>query len=233
MKDQKLNIYELNTLSYIEAIKCDKRTYCQYYMDLLKQNQLILFSFFLRTDYNLKIMKILLFILSFSLYFTINAFFFIDDTMNKISIDNGKYNFILQLPQIIYSSLISSVINIAIRNLALSEKNILLVKKQKSMKKVKKTANEILRCIKIKFIIFFILGIVLMLFFWYYVTCFCAVYKNTQSILIKDTIISFILSMCYPFGTKLLSGMFRIPALNAVKKNAECRYKIGSLLSLV
>ena len=32
---------ELNDLSYIEALKNDKRTYCQYYWSLLKKKQLI------------------------------------------------------------------------------------------------------------------------------------------------------------------------------------------------
>ena len=59
----------------------------------------------------------------------------------------------------------------------------------------------------------------LMIFFWYFISCFCAVYKNTQLILIEDTLISFFTSMIYPFGLKLLPGMFRIPALLSNPKN--------------
>ena len=72
-----------------------------------------------------------------------------------------------------------------------------------------------------------------MLFFWYFISCFCAVYKNTQMILIEDTLVSFALSMIYPFGLNLLPGMFRIPALRAVKKDKKCFYKISMILALI
>ena len=227
-----LNNYELNSLEYKEAIILDKRTYCQYYFNCLKQRQLIFFSFCPENDYNLGLMKILMFILSFSLYFTITAFFFTDETMNKISVDNGKYNFISQLPQMIYSSLISMVINTIIKNLSLSEKNILLIKKEKNIKLALKKSKEISHELKIKFFIFYILGGILMIFYWYFISCFCAVYRNTQIILIKNTIYSFLLSMSYYFGIELLPGIFRIPALKAKKKDKKCMFKFGNFLAL-
>ena len=79
----------------------------------------------------------------------------------------------------------------------------------------------------------FIISILFMLFFWYFISGFCAVYKNTQLILIKDTLISFGLSMLYPFGLNLLPGMFRIPALRSEKKDKKCLYTAGSLLALI
>ena len=72
-----------------------------------------------------------------------------------------------------------------------------------------------------------------MAFFWYFISCFCAVYKNTQTILIKDTLISFALSMSYPFGLNLLPGMFRIPALRATNKDKKCLYKVSGLIALI
>ena len=70
-------------------------------------------------------------------------------------------------------------------------------------------------------------------FFWYFISCFCAVYKNTQNILIKNTLISFGLSMVYPFGLNLLPGIFRIPALRAPKKDKKCLYKISNLVAMI
>ena len=72
-----------------------------------------------------------------------------------------------------------------------------------------------------------------MLFFWYFISCFCAVYKNTQIILFKDTLISFGLSMLYPFGLNLLPGMFRIPALRAEKKDKMCLYNFSQYVALI
>ena len=226
------NEEEINNLEYENAIIVDKRTFWQFYFSLLKRGQLIIFTFITRDDYNLPQIKILLFIVSFSLYFTINAFFFSDDTMDKIYEDNGIFNFVFQLPQIIYSSLISSVINIILHKLSITESQILEMKKEKDMEKFKEKANKIKKKLKIKLIIFFVLSSVLMLIFWYFISCFCSVYENTQIILIEDTAISFLLSMMYPFGIKLLPGIFRIPALRAPKKNQKYKYKISLLLSM-
>ena len=227
-----LNDQELNTLEYELAILIDKRTYFQYYWSLLKKNQLILFTFSPANDYNLITIKICLFLLSFSLYFTINGFFFSDETMHKIHEDNGKFNLIYQIPQMLYSIIISSIINMILRQLSLSEKNILTIKSEKNIQKMKNLSKSIKRYIIIKFIIFFILYIIFSLFFWYYISCFCAVYKNTQMILIKDTLFSFGLSMIYPFGLNLLPGILRIPALRAEKKDKKFIYNISIIVAL-
>ena len=231
--NQIMNDQELNSLSYEKAIKYDKRTYLIYYWSLLKKKHLLLFTFYPQKDYNLFTLKISLFLLSFSLYFTINGFFFSDNTMHKIYEDHGKYDLIFQIPQILYSSIISAILNIILKLLSLSEKNILHLKKEEDYKIAKKQAKKIKNYLMIKFLIFFILSNFLLLFYWYFITCFCAVYPNTQIILIKDTLISFVLSMIYPFGLNLLPGIFRIPALKAKKKDKKFFFQISSLLALI
>ena len=58
---------------------------------------------------------------------------------------------------------------------------------------------------------------------------FGAIYKNTQYHLLKDTLISFGLSLIYPLGIYLLPGIFRIPALS--NKN-KCLYKFSKILQI-
>ncbi len=222
---------EKNRLDYEIAVIVDKRTFCQYYISLLKRGHLIIFTFITMDDFNLRQLKILLFIVSFALYFCINAFFFTDETMNNIYDDNGIFNFLFQLPQIFYSSIISAVINMILEKLIKTEEQILDMKKEEEREKVKHIAKNIKKCLKIKLRIFFVLTSALMIFFWYFISCFCAVYKNTQLILIEDTLISFFTSMIYPFGLKLLPGMFRIPSLRAIKRDQKCIYRISRILS--
>ena len=199
----------------------------------MKKKQLILFTILPANDYNLFSLKIALFLLSFSLYFTINGFFFSDETMHKIHEDNGAFNIIFQIPQILYSSIISGFINMILKLLSLSENNILVLKQEKDLKKATNKSKIIKNCINIKFIIFFILSIIFLSFFWYFISCFCAVYVNTQMILIKDTLVSFALSMLYPFGLNLLPGLFRIPALRAKNKDKKLLYRISRLIALI
>ena len=233
LKMEKLNDEEMNQLDYGTAIIIDKRTYMMYYWSLIKKKNLILFAFYPSNDYNIRIIKMSFFIISFSLYMTINGFFFSDSTMHKVYENNGKFNFIFQIPQIIYSTIISIIINKLLKFLSLSETSILELKKEKKRKALNNKLQHIEKCLKIKLIIYFVLGFSLMLFFWYFISTFCAVYSNTQIILIKNTLISFSLSMIYPFGFSLIPGIFRIPALRAKNQDQECIYKLSSIISLI
>ena len=91
---------------------------------------------------------------------------------------------------------------------------------------------EVLKCLYYKFIIFFSVSFILLLFFWYYLASFCAIYQNTQVHLFKDSIISFGLSMMYPLGLYLLPGLFRLPSLKDKKANKETMYKISKIIQL-
>ena len=128
----------------------------------------------------------------------------------------------------LYSTIISSSINFLINLLALSERNIISLKKGKIAEDTK-----IIYYLKIKFILYFTLTLVFLLLFWYYLSCFCAVYKNTQIYLIKDTFISFGFSLLYPIGTSLLPGIFRIPALKSQKQDKKYLYIISQIIQLV
>ena len=101
---------ELNDLGYKKAIKSDNRQYYQYYISLLKSNH-PLFKIFNKRDYNAFSIKILLFFFDFASNYAVNALFFNDETMHQIYNDGGDFNFVYQLPQIIYSTGISIIIN--------------------------------------------------------------------------------------------------------------------------
>ena len=192
-----LNDFELNSLEYKEALKKDKRDFFEYYLSLLKTNHLLIFTFFRKNDYNSKIIKIFLFFFSIILFYIVNALFFSDSTIHQILEDGGAFNFIYQIPQIIYSALITNIINIIIKTLSLSEKNILDINQEIDIKNLPKKSDKIIRKLNLKFILFFIISFLFLIFFWYYISCFCAVYKNTRLHLIKDTLISLGLSLIY------------------------------------
>ena len=140
---------ELNSLSYQKALIYDKRTYLQYYISLLKANHLLIFSFYFNyKDYNSPIIKMFLFFFYFSVNLAINALFFTDDTMHKIHVDEGKFNFIYQIPITLYSSLISGVISAIIKYSGLSENAVLEIKKEKKIKVFKKKKEIYLEKLK-------------------------------------------------------------------------------------
>ena len=233
LKYRNLSTKELNNLDYSDALRIDKRTFFQYYCSLVKMKQIFLFTFVSNDDYNIFVFKLSLFLMSFSLYMVVDAFFFSMDKMHEIYEKNGAYDLILQLPQIIYSSLISSVINTILRHLSLFENDILAIKKIKEKDICYLKAKWAKKCLIIKSIIFIFLSLILICFFSYYLSCFCAVYTNTQKILLKDTILSFCLSMSYSFGTCLLPGIFRISALRAKNHDKEGLYRLSNLIAFI
>ena len=222
---------EINSLEYKDAILIDKRTFCQYYCSLLFKKHIILFSFCSKNDYNLIYVKITLFLLSFSLFFSINVLFFTDKTMHKIYETKGIYNLIIQLPKIIYSSIITSVFNLIIKSFALSDKNIIYLKKIEGTKRKNEHLLKVIACLKIKFNIYFVIGLLFLGFCWYYISVFCCVYINSQIILIKDTFLSFGFSLLYPFIIYLIPGLFRIPSLKS--KNSPFLYSFSKIIALI
>jgi len=221
---------ELNSLEYKNAIKIDFRTYCEFYFSLLKQTHLIIFTFFVKNDYNLFLLKLSLFLISFALFLFMNALFFNDDSMHRIYEDKGKYNIIYQIPQMLYSTIVSQVISSLLELLSLTQDEIVNMKEKGDIKSIKKEMNKVIKRIKIKCFIYFIISVILLLFFWYYLSVFCAVYKNTQFSLIKDTFISYITSMIYPFLFDLFPGIFRIIGL---RNKIKCLYITNNIITKI
>ena len=103
--------------------------------------------------------------------------------------------------------------------LSTSQNNVIEIKELKGLNSnIKDKYKELLDCIRIKFIFFFILNYALIFSFWFYLASFCAVYKNTQLYLIKDVLRSFGLSFISPFFINLFPCIIRIFCFKREKK---------------
>ena len=105
------NDYEINNLDYELAILYDKRTFCEYYISLLKIKHPIIFSFCPIRDYNMMMIKICIFSLSFSVYYVINLEFFNLKVIHKLYEDEGKYDFKYFLPKVALAFIICNYYN--------------------------------------------------------------------------------------------------------------------------
>ena len=224
----KPNDNELNSLEYKQALVMDQRSFTQFYVSLLKTKH-SLFAIFTKTDYNSRIVKIFLMVFNFCLSFAVNALFFSDETMHKILLDEGDFDLIYQLPQIIYSAIICFILQTMLEFLALSEDQVLRVKREKILRHLPKTVENVLGTLRVLFVSFFVISFVLLMLFWYYVTCFCAVYSNTQYHLIKDSIIGFGSSLLTPFAINVIPGFLRTFGL---KNKKEYLYSISKLFHM-
>ena len=227
--NKSLDAFELNDLEYEKAIIYDKRSFIKTYFDFLKREHLIIFTFFVCNDYNIAYIKYTRFIFLVVTDMAMNVFFFSDESMHKIFLNYGKYNFIQQIPQIVYTTIISNLLETILCYLSLTDKYIYQIKNL-SKRLERDRVFKILRCIEFKLIIFYILIFILFIFYWYLVSVFCAVYKNTQIIFLKDALSSFVLGSVLPFIIYLIPTTFRIISLKNQKHKLEYLFKLSNII---
>ena len=154
--------------------------------------------------------------------------------MHQIYEDEGSYNISYQLPKILISALASTVfLSLMLEILILTDRNVLQVKRQETQKQAELMKKEVIKCINIKFTIFFILNFILLILFWFYLTCFNGVYENTQVYLIENTCIGFGISLIYPFFWNILPTALRMTSLSGTKPDNKCIYSISKYLQII
>ena len=174
--------------------------------------------------------KIYIFFLTFSMNYVVSAMFYSDSTMHKIYVDDGLFNFTYQLPQMVYSFIISTIIENLINQLGLYEKVIVEFKQNiKFIKNIKKILSKI----KLKIILFFIISYILIFFYWIYLGCFCAVYKNTQIHLLLDVLSSFAISFLIGIVYNIFPCIFRILSLKDKKGNKSLLFKFSNIIQII
>ena len=222
---------ELNSFNYSEAVSYDNRTFFQYYKSLLKEKQIILFAFCPNDDYNSRLIKIGIFILSFNIHYATNfAYFLNENIIHKIFEDNGKYDIIFFLPYIIITFFISHIITIIIKLIFLSDSNIIEIKKHKHLKHAKKSISKIRKILIIKYIIFYIIGILFHLFFWLALSSFSTMYINTQVFVLENALLAFGISLIYPFIYNIIPCILRISSLRTKENNHKIMFNISKFL---
>ena len=197
---------------------------------MLKIQHNLIRALFNKDDYNSGIIKIDLFFIGFTIEYTVNGLFYNDDTMHKIYESKGQFNLESQIPIIVYSIIISYIFNLPLNFFALSNDVIISFKRDRTKNNIIKKAKSLKKVLACKFFLYFIISFLFLFFFWYYISLFDVIYKNTQINLLKDTLMSFGLSLFIPFVIYLFPGFFRIPALSNRKNKREYLYNFSKFL---
>ena len=164
-----------------------------------------------------------------------NGMFFSDESMHYLYVNNGEYNFVQKIPQMAISIVIGHILEVILCYLSLTDAPIYQIKELARNKTTenKKKIFQIIKCIKRKLISFNIFTFLLFLFYWYFISAFCAVYPNTQKIFIRDSMTSFLTSMIDPFVIYSLTTMLRIISLSkCCKKKASFVYGLSEIIPI-
>ena len=158
-----------------------------------------------------------------------NVFFFSDESMHNIYVSGGENDFIGQLAQMVYSTIVSQILPIFINYLTMTDIHYYELKELKKENKINnKEGISVIKCIKHKLIAYHISTFILFLFFWYTASAFCAVYANTQRIFVTDSYTSFLMGLVYPFALYLAPTALRFISLKAKKnKNLKFLYSLS------
>ena len=210
----------------LEALLYGKRNLFQLYISKIKRENIIIFTFLVCDDYNFLYIKLSRFLFLMASDMAFNAFFFSDDSMHKLYLNYGKYDFIQDIPQLVYSTIFSQLIEVFICFLSLTDKYFYELKDNTMKKKLIKFL-KISRVINLKLSSFYILTFIVFIFYYYIIYIFCAVYKNTQLIFVKDSFISFCMGLSYSLILYFISSCLRICAIRCNKK---CIFQFGELI---
>ena len=223
----------MNNLDYDEAYQLDKRSCCKIYLSVLLREHYVLFSFFSWNDYNLFCVKIARFFILICTEMTMNGLFFLHQTMHRKYVENEEITFVDKIPQYIFSLIVSHIIEVILCFLSMTDIHIYEIKALPRLEKNDGKIFDILDKIKLKLIAFYVFTFLVFLFHWYFISAFCAVYQNTQTIFLEDSAISIATSLIDPLIIYGATALLRyLSLLKCCKKKACCLFKVSDILPI-
>ena len=224
-------------MEYDDAIKKDQRTFCQYFLENLKEKQIIANTFIANDPIKSRSIKIILFNLNLILYFVINGLFISEDYISELYyIDEEEENFFSFLPRsverLIYTTVVSLIIGYLTGFFFLEENKIKgIFKRDKEHKTIlRENINELINTLKKRYISFIIVVFVILVLSLYYLLCFNYVYPKTQMEWIKSSIAIIIIIQILSILQILLEAVLRFLSF---KCESEKLFKFGKIFIFI
>jgi len=206
---------DLDDLEFDDAIKFDKRTFCEFFSERLAEKQITMNTFYQKENLKPMSIKIILLLLNIVLYFVINGFFYNEEFLSKLFNSNEEETFFTYIRRsfsnFVYATLVGSVIGIIIDCIFIEEskvKRIFLREKENPVQlryEISKTTTRI----KKRYIIFIFLSFFISIISWYYVNCFNNVYPGVKIEWIKSSITIIIIMQILSVLVILLEAIVR------------------------
>ena len=164
---------------------------------------------------------------------TMNGLYFLHQTMHRKYAQNEEIGFVDKIPQYIFSLVVSHIIEVILCYLSMTDIHIYEIKALPKVEKNDERIFDILNKIRCKLRAYFVFTFLLFLFYWYFISAFCAVYQNTQKVFLEDSAISIATSLIDPFIIYGATTLLRyISLLKCCRKKACCLYKLSDLIPI-
>jgi hypothetical protein len=225
---------EYDDMVFADAIKKDKRKFCNYFSDKIKSNLIIVNTFIVKEPLKPTPLKILLLILDIDLYFLINALFFNEEFISKIFHSNKKENFFSFIPRCInrffYITFVGVIINYLIEYFFIEEKILKEIFKREKESEIilKYEIYQMIKNIFKRIGYFTIISFIILIFSFYHISCFNNIYPHMTSEWIKSSIFILLIKQIIGILIILLECIIRFISL---RSRSEKLYKISLFLS--
>ena len=223
---------DLDDMDYDDAIRQDKRTFCQYFWSKIKKEQILLSTFCNQEILKPLPMKIILLILNIDLYLVINGLFFNEDYISDLlkSGADTVSSFVERiLDRIVIITITGIIINYIIEFFFVEENKIkgIFKREKENIIILKYEIVQIIKNTYKKYNIFIIISSVIMLISLYYVFCFNNVYSSIKGEWIKSSIIIIIIMQIIPILLCLLDAIIRFISFRC---KSERLFRLSSIL---
>ena len=220
-------------MDYDDAIKLDKRTYCEYFADNLKGRVLFAATFCEQEPLKPITLKVMVLILSLVFYFFINGFFFNEDYISKVyHLEEDKFfDFIPRsLKRFLYALVIGEIVGYITEFFFVEESKIkgIYEREKDSILNIKNEIIETINDIKRRNLAFIIVVFILIIFFIFYVLCFNYVYHYSQIEWIKSSIVIILATQILSILLSFFETSFRYLAF---KCESERLYQFSQIFN--
>ena len=225
---------DLDDMEYDDAIKLDKRTFCEYFSEKLKEKQHIMDTFYHSEKLIPISIKILLLLLNIDLYFVVNGLFFSEEYISQLFNSDEEETFFSYIPRSIsrffYATIVGYIVKAIIDCIFIEEKKIkrIFLREKEDPIQLKYEITITIKSIKNRYTIFIILCLFISIISWYYISCFNNVYPGVKVEWIKSSITIIIIMQILSFLIVLLEAILRSLSFHY---KSEKFYKIKQLIS--
>ena len=224
----------LDEMEFEDALKNDKRGFCEFYINRIQDNQMLIETFYNKEKIRPISIKMILFLLIIDLHFMINALFFSSDYISERFHDTNEEKFYSFIPRslnrFLYTGIASSIVDIIMNCILIEPKKVkgILLREKDNPLNLKSQMSVLGERIKSRNWIFIIITLVIMSFSWYYISCFNNVYPYTKKEWVKSSIFFIIIKQLSPAFFALIEGMFRFLSFHF---KSEKLFKFSKILS--
>ena len=205
---------QYDDMDYDDAIRKDKRKFCESYKDKLEDNQIIINTFCSYDPIRPRSIKIIFLIMQVDLYFVINGLFYDEEYISKIyHLEKDTFFTMAErfFDNLIYAALAGIIVNYIIEFFFIEEQKIKKIMKieKENILVLKYEVIKILKSIKLRYLLFIIISFIISLIALVHIFCFNIVYYHTMVEWIAFSLIIILLIQLGSFLICLLQTTLR------------------------